>query len=196
MKVVFATGNASKFYEASAVCQTMGIELEQATVDIDEIQHHDSVKITEAKVRAAYDTLGRPVVVNDSSWEIPALGGFPGGYMKDVAAWLQTEDFSALMANKEDKSIHLKEYVAFYDGETLNIFTHQRVGHFLDSPRGQAPPSFARLVQMDSDDMTISEIFDKGNWDTSNPDEYKHWYDFASWYAQSKNNKGENNADI
>lgn len=190
--IAFATGNVSKFYEASAVCRTFGIELEQVVVDIDEIQHHDSIKITEAKSRAAYDVLGRPVVVNDSSWEIPALGGFPGGYMKDVAAWLQTEDFMALMAGKGDKSIYLKEYVAYYDGETLNIFTHQRLGHFLDAPRGQAPPSFARLVQMQSDDMTISEIFDKGNWDTSSPEEYKHWYDFAAWYAESvKAEKGE-----
>ena len=51
---------------------------------MDEIQHHDPLKITEAKVKSAYEKAGQPVVVNDSSWEIPVLGGFPGGYMKDV----------------------------------------------------------------------------------------------------------------
>lgn len=189
-KILFATGNASKFYEASAICKKFDIELEQVAVDIDEIQHSDSVMITEAKVRAAYDAINQPVVVNDSSWEIPALGGFPGGYMKDITAWLQTEDFMALMASKSDKRILLKEYVAFYDGETLNVFTFERGGRFLDAPRGQSPPSFARLIQMDGDDMTISEIFDKGNWSTDNPDEYKHWYDFAAWYA-GRDDKGK-----
>lgn len=173
------------------MCQQFGITLDQVAVTIDEIQHHDAIKITEAKVRAAHDVLRRPVVVNDSSWEIPALGGFPGGYMKDVASWLQTEDFMALMANKDDKSIYLKEYVAFYDGETLNMFTHQRQGRFLDEPHGQAPPSFARLVQLGGDEMTISEIFDKGDWDISNPDEYKHWYDFAAWYVESSKTSEE-----
>lgn len=183
--VLFATGNASKFYEASTICKGFDIMLEQGPIDIDEIQHHDSIKITEAKVKSAFDLLKCPVVVNDSSWSIPALGGFPGGYMKDVTAWLSTEDFQALMRDKEDKRIFLREVVAYYDGNDLNIFTHERTGYFLSEPQGKSLPSFARLVQMESDDKTISQIFDAGNWSTKKVDEYKHWYDFAGWYQQS-----------
>lgn len=36
----------------------------------------------EDRLRDARFVLGIP---NDSSWSIPALNGFPGGYMKDVA---------------------------------------------------------------------------------------------------------------
>lgn len=183
--LLFATGNASKFYEASSVCRGFDILLEQRAVDIDEIQHHDSMKITEAKVRDTFDLVKQPVVVNDSSWNIPALEGFPGGYMKDVAAWLSTEDFQALMKEKEDKRIILNEVVAYYDGIDMHFFTHERSGHFIDTPRGVSPPSFARLVQMDSDDKTISQIFDEGDWSVKKVDEYKHWYDFAGWYQQS-----------
>lgn len=180
----FATGNANKFYEASQICSKFDVELVQKSVDIDEIQHHDSLKIAEAKARRAYELVGEPVVVNDSSWDIPTLGGFPGGYMKDVAAWLTTEDFQRIMSDKSDRRIFLHEVVAYCDESTLNVFTFRRLGHFLDTPRGKAPPSFARLVQMESDDMTISEIFDKGNWNTDRPNEYKHWYDFAEWYRE------------
>ena len=182
--VIFVTGNANKFYEASHICERYGITLEQQVFDIDEIQSHDPLKIVEAKVKSAYEHAQSPVVVNDSSWEIPALGGFPGGYMKDVTSWLSTEDFMNLMASKNDKRILLHECVAFYDGEILNMFTYTRGGHFIEKPQGKALPSFARLVQMDSDDMTISEIFDKGEWSTEREDEYRHWFDFAKWYQE------------
>ncbi len=182
--VIFATGNASKFYEASKICLKHGIDLTQQAIDIDEIQHHDALKITEAKIQSAYEVLKRPVVVNDSSWEIPALGGFPGGYMKDVTNWLSTSDFQALMADKADRRIFLHEVVAYSDGETTNIFTHRRGGVFLSEPRGKSLPTFSRLVQMDSDSVTIAEIFDKGNWNTDRLEEYKHWYDFAQWYQR------------
>ena len=33
------------------------------------------------------------IVVADTSWSIPSLNGFPGGYMKDVAEWFTPEDF-------------------------------------------------------------------------------------------------------
>lgn len=180
--IIFVTGNANKFYEASKVCAQFDIELLQQKVDIDEIQHHDSIKITEAKVKLAYEKAGVPVVVNDSSWKIPALGGFPGGYMKDITSWLSTSDFMALMADKDDKSIFLNEVVAYYDGKSLHTFTHIRHGEFLNEPRGKSLPTFARLVRMDGDDCTIAEIFDKGDWNTDNPDDYKQWYDFAEWY--------------
>ena len=83
-QITFVTGNSRKFEEASSVLQQYGVTVEQLQLDIDEIQHHDPLEITKAKACAAYQKAGRPVVVNDTSWKIPALNGFPGGYMKDV----------------------------------------------------------------------------------------------------------------
>ena len=87
------TGNPRKIEEATATLSQYDIAVEIIDLDIDEIQHRDPLKITEAKVRTAYEKVGKPVVVNDSNWEVPALGGFPGGYMKDIAHWLTPEDF-------------------------------------------------------------------------------------------------------
>lgn len=186
--LIVATGNENKFYEASKICEGLGIQIEQAKLNIDEIQHHDAGAITEAKVKSAYAILKQPVVVNDSYWEIPALGGFPGAYMKDVAGWLSTQDFLNLMKDKNDKSILLNECVAFYDGETLQLFFHKRPGHFIDTPRGKSDPSFARVVEIEGDGMTISEVFDGGEWSVTN-DRHKHWYDFAKWYKEIYMNK-------
>ncbi|MDO4712451.1 MAG: non-canonical purine NTP pyrophosphatase [Candidatus Saccharibacteria bacterium] len=83
-RIAFITGNPRKAEEATAVLATYDVAVEIMALDIDEIQHHDPLEITKAKARAAYQKAKRPIVVNDVSWEIPALNGFPGGYMKDV----------------------------------------------------------------------------------------------------------------
>lgn len=181
--LVFATGNKSKFYEASTIAAKFSIELEQVKVAVDEIQHHEPIEITKAKVKAAWSQLQKPLVVNDSSWAIPALGGFPGGYMKDVTNWLSTEDFMNLMKDKDDRRMILSEVVAYYDGNTLNMFTHEREGFFHTEPKGESLPTFARLVEMHGENMTIAQVFDKGNWDTGSAERYKHWYDFYEWYV-------------
>ena len=68
------TGNPRKIEEATATLKQYDIAVEIINLDIDEIQHLDPLKITEAKVRTAYEKVGKPVVVNDSNWEVPALG--------------------------------------------------------------------------------------------------------------------------
>ncbi len=182
-RVVFATGNSEKLKDAQYVLDEYDIIVEQATLEIDEIQHHDPAAITKHKTLAAYRLLGKPVVVNDSSWSIPALGGFPGGYMKDVTAWLSTADFTALMRGHENKAIILKETTAYYDGHEYREFTDTRTGRFIDSPRGKSGPSFARLVCIEDDKLTIAEIFDQGA-RTLDSSRYGYWHAFAQRYSE------------
>lgn len=96
-KILFATGNERKIGEAKAACDDFGIEVEQVDLDIDEIQAHDPTVIAKHKAQEAYKQVNEPVVVTDTSWNIPVLGGFPGGYMKDVSAWFEPQDFISLM---------------------------------------------------------------------------------------------------
>lgn len=181
-KLPFITGNNHKFYTASKVCEQFGVDLEQVEVDIDEIQHSDGVKVAEAKAKDAFETIKRPLVINDQFWSIPALGGFPGAYMKDVTHWLTTEDFLQLMKDKDDRSIYRDETVVYYDGADIKVFTHRRIGQFVLSPRGETKSSHGRVVEMEGEGgLTIAEVVDRGNWSV-NSEQHKHWYDFAEWY--------------
>ena len=51
-QITFATGNPRKLEEAKSVLKDYGIVVEPLQIDIDEIQHHDPLKITEAKVKS------------------------------------------------------------------------------------------------------------------------------------------------
>lgn len=77
--IVFVTGNDEKVRDARFALKRYGIEVTKESLDIDEIQHHEPVNIGIAKANEAYSQLQKPLVINDSNWSIPALGGFPGG---------------------------------------------------------------------------------------------------------------------
>lgn len=189
--VTFVTGNERKIQTAKSVLEKYNIDVVGVELDIDEIQHHEPINIGIAKARAAYEELQKPLVVNDSSWSIPALGGFPGGYMKDVMSWLSTDDFMALMKDKTDKRIFLHEVVVYIDKRGVQVFEALREGKFIDAPTGKSDPSFARLVKMDGNKETISQLFDQGKGRHINPAHYEHWTKFGSWYASENNHESE-----
>lgn len=185
-EVLFATGNSRKIKEASDTLNPLGITVTPVSVSTDEIQHHDPKEITNAKARAAYEALGKSVVVQDTSWEIPALGGFPGGYMKDVSNWFAPEDWVALMARHEDKTIYCHEHIAYYDGEQLQHFSHRYEGKFVDSPRGTVAEdeSFEALVVLYGD-KTMAEQLESGDI-ASAGDVLEHWQQFGDWYTSNR----------
>lgn len=183
-KIAFITGNPHKLEEAKSVLKNYEIVVESLQFDIEEIQHYNPLEITKAKVRAAYEKAGQSVVVNDSSWEIPALGGFPGGYMKDVVNWFTAEDFLALMKDKNDRRIILHDVVAYFDGEQLKLFISDQTGVFINEPRGEGT-SMNQVVSMeDSGGLTIAEEFAlRHDGAEINPCHFQHWQKFGEWFT-------------
>ena len=182
-KIAFITGNPHKLEEAKSVLKDYDITIESLQFDIDEIQHYNPLEITKAKARAAYEKAGYPIVVNDSSWEIPALGGFPGGYMKDVVGWFTAEDFLALMKDKNDRRIILHDVVAYFDGDQSKLFIYDQTGVFINEPRGEGT-SMNQVVSMeDSGGLTIAEEFAlRHDGADINPDHFRHWQKFGEWF--------------
>ncbi len=182
--VVFATGNARKIKEASDTLLPFGIELDPTKIEIDEIQHSNPAKITKAKVRAAYNVLQQPVVVSDTSWSIPALSGFPGGYMKDVAAWWQAEDWLAIMSRHDDKTIYCLEHVAYFDGKELKHFEQRYTGRFISEIRGvvSIDESIESVVILYGDKTMTEQLEQAGI--ASAGEKLNHWVQFGEWYSE------------
>jgi non-canonical purine NTP pyrophosphatase (RdgB/HAM1 family) len=178
--IILATGNKRKVQEANESLAGLGIVVIVQPVDIDEIQHHDAIEISKAKARAAYDVIQKPVVVQDTTWSIPSLGGFPGGYMKDVAHWWSPNDWMAIMAQHQDRSIICSEHVVYYDGVTLKDFHVEYEGIFVDSPRGNDGDSIDKTVTLHSG-KTMAQMHDEGK--VGSADEaLPHWKLFGEWY--------------
>ena len=178
--IAFATSNSRKIAESRKCLGQFGIGVVAVKVEVDEIQHHDPAEIAKAKARAAYEVTHEPVVVQDTSWKIPALGGFPGGYMKDVANWWKPEDWMRIM-NGLDRQIICLEHIAYCDGNQVKHFESQYEGSFVDLPRGEDGNSLDKVITLYANGKTLAEMHDDGDI-ASASDGLDHWQLFAEWY--------------
>ena len=76
---VFVTSNNNKWLEAQRI---LGYALERVELELDEVQAESVGAVALAKAAAAYQRLGRPVIVEDAGIELHGLGGFPGPFIK------------------------------------------------------------------------------------------------------------------
>lgn len=185
-EIIFATGNPRKIEEANKTLKDYDIVVKPIKIDINEMQHQDSAEITKAKARAAYELTNQPIVVSDTSWEIPVLGGFPGGYMKDVSAWFDAKDWISLMSRHLDKTIYCHEHIAYFDGEELRHFVSTYKGKFIDEPRGRidANESIERVVILYGN-LTMAEYLANGSI-ASAGEVLDHWKQFGEWFTGQK----------
>ena len=163
MQLICATGNTQKFGVGQTILRDVGIELVQMAVDIDEIQGEDPVPVLRDKALRAYGVIQKPLVVSDDWWDIPALRGFPGAYMKSMNHWFEPDDFIALMRGKTDRRIILHAYLAYTDGKDVWIFSNILPGIVVEEPRGTYGQPLMRVTALDHDEgRTISETYDQG----------------------------------
>lgn len=184
-KLVFVTSNLGKFAEAEKVAQQYDIVLRMKTLELVEIQNNNPQAVVQAKAKAAYQELKCPLVVHDSSWAIPALNGFPGAYMHDVANWFAPEDWLSLMHEHLDRAIEVSENVTYYDGNMLKTFQHCQRGYFVNVPRGRSGNSLDKVVTMAAG-KTIAECHDANI--KSNSVALRVWEEFFDWYMKKEEN--------
>ena len=180
-QIIFSTGNNRKVQEARAACTRFDIIVIQKELAIDEIQSHSPVDIAIHKAQEAYALLGAPVVINDSSWNIPALNGFPGGYMKDVNEWLETDDSLNLMNAKSDRRVCTTEHVVYRDSADTKIFTKAIWGEIATTAWG-----YGKGVEQVAlyKGRAIGEYQQAG--ELIVPPEDDIWIDFANWFSALK----------
>lgn len=179
-KLAFISGNPDKFRDLQTVLEPFGIEAERLDLPVEEIQGFDTDKIALHKAREAYRLAGRPVVVQDTFWNILALRGFPGAYMRYVADWLRAEDFLAMMANKQDRTVLRTHTVAYYDGKRSKLFSKDFSGTIINEPRGRGV-SIDQIVVTAGQSLTNAEIREHKNRSSIEPED-SAWHEFAKWY--------------
>lgn len=186
--IYFATTNVDKIQLAQTACAKYGIEIKPVSLDIDEIQCEDPEVIVRDKAHRAFQQLNMPVIVSDDTWDIRALNGFPGAYMKSINYWFRPEDFLRLMHDVEDRHVTLHQYLAYTDGYTTKIFKNELEGQITQEARGSSDKSPNMTVTaLDADNgKTLAEVFENGN--DAVQERYKSrkdaWHHFLEWYAK------------
>lgn len=132
MDVVFITGNQQK---VDFLNKYLGLDIEHKKLDLDEIQSLDLNKVTEHKVRQAYELVGRPVLVEDVAFSLKAMGRLPGTLIKWFLEELDVEGICRLADMYGDRRAIAEVCYAYFDGKTLRFFDGKLEGTVAKKPR-------------------------------------------------------------
>lgn len=97
MRLSFATTNPIKIDSVMRILKGRGIGIDIVRLDIPEIQADSAQEVAAAKALEAYRNLASPVLVNDFAVHFPALGGFPGTFVKQVTERIGLEGYLRLL---------------------------------------------------------------------------------------------------
>ncbi len=131
--ITFITGNPHK---AEQLEENLGFPVQSRAVDIAEIQSLDPAEVAEAKVRAAYEELGIPVLVEDTSIRFTALGKLPGPYIKAFIEELGAAGICRLLDGYDNREATVETQFALFDGKELRFFRSSMPCTVANQPRG------------------------------------------------------------
>jgi XTP/dITP diphosphohydrolase len=134
VKLAVVTGNPHKAREVAAYLQGI-IEVEHVALDCPEYRHSDVGEIARGKARFAFQTLGRPLIVDDTAFCIDALHGFPGPYAAYVLDTLGNEGILKLMEGVTNQDARFITAIAYADREGIRVFKGTIDGRIVP-PRG------------------------------------------------------------
>lgn len=133
MKVTFITGNENK---VKTLQKFLGHPVDHKKVNLDELQSLDLREIVEHKVKRAYEIVGSPVLVEDISFEISALGHLPGPFIKWFIDEVGFEKLCRLADPDGGRRAVAKVCYGYYDGRRHEFFEGELTGSMPEHPRG------------------------------------------------------------
>lgn len=116
-EIIFATGNGGKVASLQRALERVGadVKIVQKPLDLLEPQADTAEEVARSKAAQAYAQLKLPVLVDDSSFHISALGGFPGPYIKYMLSTVGIGGILAFMEGKTDRSAYFLSSLVFID---------------------------------------------------------------------------------
>ena len=116
-EITMVTGNENKLKEIQKIFENPNIKKEK--LELDEIQTLNSLELTQHKAKQAYDILKRPVIIEDTSFEISALNNLPGPFIKFFIDKLGNEAPIILLNNQTNRLAKAITTACYYDGKYI-----------------------------------------------------------------------------
>jgi XTP/dITP diphosphohydrolase len=154
VKITVVTSNPHKAAEVAAFFTGIA-EIEHECLDIPEYRYEDIRVIAREKALYAYGMVGRPLIVDDTGFFIPALNGFPGACAAFVMKTLGNEGILRLMEGKEDHTSWFETAIAYTDGKVTETFVGRISGQVV-LPRGSEGFGYDPIFEWDG--RTLAEL--------------------------------------
>lgn len=134
-RVVFVTSSEHKHREAQ---QILDLPLERAHLHLVEPQGLDVVAIARQKARDAQRALATAVMVEDTSLELAALGGFPGPLIRWLMDAAGPPSLARILDGFTDRRAVAHCVAVLVDGEREWVGEGRVEGRIAEAPRGES----------------------------------------------------------
>lgn len=136
------------------------ITFQRTCVDVSEVQSTDPETVIEQKAEAAYEAVGAPVLVDDFSFFLDGLNGFPGPLVKHLLKETGLRGLRGL-SHVSDSGCTLRCTAAIYDGK-IRLVTNGELRGTLDLTSDYADSTSNQLLSTvfipDGYDLPLSEL--------------------------------------
>lgn len=161
--LTFITGNAGK---AAQLSKYLGLSVNHHKLDLVEVQSVELTEVVEHKVKEAYSILEKPVVVDDVSLSIHALGKLPGPFIKFFIAELGNDGICKLIHG--DRAATATVAIGYHDGGDVKIFLGEIQGTISESARGEGGFGWDAIFIPDGYTQTRAEM-NESDYDKTSP---------------------------
>ncbi len=115
----------------------LGYPVQHINLDIPEIQALKVQDLIEQKTRAAYQQVGRPVLVEDTSLAFHAWNGLPGALIRWFLDTVGNEGICRMLDGFADRGATAETCLGYYDGRDFVTFSGTIEGTIARRPRGE-----------------------------------------------------------
>lgn len=168
----YVTGNKDKFKDGQIILDHYGIRCVQQKLGLEELQASEGEEVARHKATQAWQQLQEPLIVNDTTWIIPSLKGFPGIYMSYVNYCFSPQDWLQLLGKRKDRKVIMREILVYKTHDQEKVFFHDVEGEFLHHAAGNNGVPSDKVISLNGGKSSIAQDRDKG-WHTTqyNPGE-------------------------
>jgi non-canonical purine NTP pyrophosphatase (RdgB/HAM1 family) len=153
--ILFATSNPHK---AQQVQELLGRPVQQVDVAVPEIQALQVQAVIEPKARAAYEQVGKPVLVEDTSLSIHAWYGLPGALVRWFLETVGNDGICKMLEGYEQLDAIAETCIGYFDGGSFVAFSGVVEGRIARHPRGQRGFGWNPIFIPNGWDKTYAEM--------------------------------------
>lgn len=155
---IFVSGNLKK---REYLERFLGQKVEHSALDLKEIQSLDPLEVVREKAIEAYKVLKKPVLIEDTSLRLEAMGRLPGTFIKFFLEEIGCEGICAIMLGQKNKNAAASVIYGYYDGSTFYTFDAEVRGKVTPAPRGINGMGWDPIFIPDGSNKTYAEMDEK-----------------------------------
>ncbi len=182
-EITFVSSNTHKADEMLALGRKYGVTVKHVLGEKMEIQSMDTRDVARTAAILLFNSVKKPLFVDDSGLFVKALGGFPGA----LAHFVSKELVLKMLEGSADRRAYFTTTICYVDSSTVRTFDGFVNGGIADAYKGEREFGFDPVFVPDGEDKTFAEI------SVERKNAYSHramaFEKFANWLESERGKK-------